>query len=144
MLPCYTIWSLIALPLTSACLLDVYKFILDPLLLTPQVLPPLMLSSSLCLTWSQTCPPTTNSPQYYGWECGNGYPNFLHPYPYPHLIWIFVSDCNVVLKWIYPNSFFLIFLYLIPHPYLTISATSVFEQEWAHRKLLKIIYITND
>ena len=44
---------------------------------------------------------------------------FLHPYPYPYLIWISVSvsDCNMVLKWIYPNSFFLIFLYPIPHPY---------------------------
>jgi len=38
-----------------------------------------------------------------------------------------VSDYTVVPKWIYPNSFFLIFLYPISHPYLTISATFVFE-----------------
>jgi hypothetical protein len=48
-----------------------------------------------------------------------------YPYPLKLVIWIsvFVSVSNVVTKWIYPNSFFSVFLYPIPDPYSTISGS---------------------
>ena len=54
-------------------------------------------------------PPPRNLPALRGfrWIYGYGYPNYLYSYPFRLGMWIsiFVSNFNIVLKWIHSNWF---------------------------------------